>query len=97
MGWIFFILLVIFCVVLQIGGSKNQAANKPYYTRAKIIAKIDEMPNCWLCSCEKDGEVITAMYCDTEDVFNIGDEISIVYENDEACMPLVKKPKPEWQ
>lgn len=91
MGWIFFVILAAFCLALLIGGSKKGDLY-PYYTWAKIVAKIDDMPNCYLCSFEKDGEKITAIYCD-ETPHEIGNEIRVIYEEgDEASLPLVKKP-----
>ena len=94
LGWIFFIILAIFCVISLLGKGE-ETSGEPYYTRARLTAKIDDMPNCWLCAFDKDGDTITAIYCD-EDNLHVGDEITIVYqEGDEAVLPLVKKPKPE--
>jgi len=92
MGWLFFIILAAFCIALLVGGAQK-AKVVSHKTWATIIVKIDDMQNCYLCSFKKDGKKITAIYCD-KDSHKAGDEVWIIYEGDEACIPMVTKPSP---
>ena len=91
MGWVFFIILALFCIVLLLGGSQK-TKNAPYHTKARLIQKLDKMPHCWLCTFEQNDKEIVAIYTDGDDKTNVGDEVNIVYKKDEACIPLVRKP-----